>query len=100
VDVLRTARDRLRGVSAVPFLARTERLLHDAGLTPAAGEEALGLTAHEEAVVALVVRGLSNREVGRDLFVTPRTVAYHLSNVYAKLGVTSRRELRERLALR
>ncbi len=100
VDALRSARDRLRGLDAVPFLARTERLLHDAGLTPAPGEEALGLTAHEEAVVALVVSGRSNREVGRELFVTPRTVAYHLSNVYAKLGVASRRELRDRLAPR
>ena len=100
VDALRAARDRLRGLDAAPFLARTERLLHDAGLTPAPGEEALGLTAHEEAVVALVVSGRSNREVGRELFVTPRTVAYHLSNVYAKLGVASRRELRDRLAPR
>ena len=46
-------------------------------------------------MVARVTRGLTNREVARDLFVTQRTVAYHLSNVYAKLGVTSRRQLRD-----
>ena len=45
------------------------------------------------------MRGLTNREVARELFVSPRTVAYHLSNVYAKLGVTSRAELRDRRAV-
>ncbi|WP_018330979.1 ATP-binding protein [Actinomycetospora chiangmaiensis] len=96
VDLLRTARDRLRALGAAPFLAVCEDLLHAAGLTPA-DEESLGLTAHEEAVVAQVVRGLTNREAARELFVSPRTVAYHLSNVYAKLGVTTRSELRERI---
>lgn len=99
VDLLRAARDRLRTLGAAPFLAACEDLLHTAGLTPASAEESLGLTAHEEAVVARVVRGLTNREAARELFVSPRTVAYHLSNVYAKLGVTSRAELRERVAV-
>ncbi|HEY2193679.1 MAG TPA: AAA family ATPase [Actinomycetospora sp.] len=99
VDLIRTARDRLRSLGAAPFLAACEDLLHAAGLTPSPEEEALGLTPHEDAVVALVVRGLTNREVARELFVSPRTVAYHLSNVYAKLGVTSRSQLRERMAV-
>ncbi len=94
LDLLRGARDVLARLGAVPWCRRSEELLHGAGLTPAGSHEALGLTSHEEAVVALVARGLTNREVGRDLYITPRTVAYHLSNVYAKLGVTSRRELR------
>ena len=94
VDLLRTARERCVRLGAVPFLARCDALLHGAGLTPPADDDALGLTPHEQAVVALVARGLTNREVAQDLFVTQRTVAYHLSNVYAKLGVTSRRELR------
>ncbi|MEJ2865929.1 AAA family ATPase [Actinomycetospora flava] len=92
VDLLRGARDTLGRLGAAPWRARCEELLHTAGLTPAP-DEALGLTPHEEAVVALVARGLTNREIGRDLYITPRTVAYHLSNVYAKLGVASRREL-------
>ncbi|MHC1562291.1 ATP-binding protein [Actinomycetospora sp. C-140] len=97
VDLLRGARDTLARLGAAPWRARCDALLHGAGLTPAGAQEALGLTPHEEAVVALVTRGLTNREVGRDLFITPRTVAYHLSNVYAKLGVASRRELQVRL---
>ncbi|MEJ2888207.1 ATP-binding protein [Actinomycetospora aeridis] len=93
VDLLRGARDTLARLGAGPWRARCEELLHTAGLTPATGDGALGLTPHEEAVVALVARGLTNREIGRDLYITPRTVAYHLSNVYAKLGIASRREL-------
>ncbi|MCD2192483.1 AAA family ATPase [Actinomycetospora endophytica] len=99
VDLLRSARDRLAALGAIPFLAPCEELLHAAGLTPSPEEDALGLTPHEDAVVALVVRGLTNREVARELFVSPRTVAYHLSNVYAKLGVTSRAQLRDRMAV-
>lgn len=93
VDLLRGARDTLARLGAAPWRARCDALLHTAGLTPAPHDGALGLTPHEEAVVALVARGLTNREIGRDLYITPRTVAYHLSNVYAKLGVASRREL-------
>jgi DNA-binding NarL/FixJ family response regulator len=99
VDLLRTARDRLAALGATPFLGPCEELLHGAGLTPSPAEDALGLTPHEDAVVALVVRGLTNREVAQELFVSPRTVAYHLSNVYAKLGVTSRAQLRDRMAV-
>ncbi|MDD7966601.1 AAA family ATPase [Actinomycetospora lemnae] len=93
VDLLRSARDTLARLGAAPWRARCEDLLHGAGLTPSGADDSLGLTPHEEAVVALVARGLTNREIGRDLYITPRTVAYHLSNVYAKLGITSRREL-------
>lgn len=99
LELLRAARVRLHAAGAGPFVARVDVLLHEAGLTPSPTEEALGLTPHEEAVSTLVARGLTNREVGERLFVTPRTVAYHLSNVYAKLGVSSRRELRDLVAV-
>lgn len=51
------------------------------------------LTPAEHEVVALVVEGLSNPDVGERLFISRRTVQHHLSHVYAKLGITSRREL-------
>ncbi len=56
-----------------------------------------GLTPAERRVAALVAEGRTNREVAAALFVTERTVAGHLSNVYAKLGVRSRTELARRL---
>ena len=98
IDLLRTAYERLERLGAAPFLARSADLLHAAGLhTPAAGG-ALALTAQELAVARLVAEGRTNQETGAALFVTSRTVAFHLSNIYAKLGVTSRRELASRLS--
>jgi DNA-binding NarL/FixJ family response regulator len=44
-------------------------------------------------VARLVAQGLSNREVAAHLFVSPRTVEFHLRQVFAKLHVTSRTEL-------
>jgi DNA-binding CsgD family transcriptional regulator len=56
-----------------------------------------GLTPAERRVAVLVAEGRTNREVAAALFVTERTVASHLSHVYAKLGVRSRTELAHRL---
>jgi DNA-binding CsgD family transcriptional regulator len=56
-----------------------------------------GLTPAERRVAALVAEGRTNREVAAALFITERTVASHLSHVYAKLGVRSRTELARRL---
>ena len=44
-------------------------------------------------MTALVRQGLSNRDVAAQLFVSPRTVDFHLRNVFGKLGVASRAEL-------
>jgi DNA-binding CsgD family transcriptional regulator len=57
----------------------------------------VALSATEERVSALVARGLSNREVAAELFVTVRAVESTLTKVYAKLGVRSRTELAARL---
>ncbi len=56
-----------------------------------------GLTAAEQRVAALVAEGRTNREVAAALFLAERTVASHLSHVYAKLGVRSRTELARKL---
>ncbi|WP_181784030.1 helix-turn-helix domain-containing protein, partial [Pseudonocardia pini] len=56
------------------------------------------LTDREREVVALVGRGMTNREVAAELYVTDKAVEYHLGNVYAKLGIRSRRNLRDLVA--
>jgi DNA-binding NarL/FixJ family response regulator len=54
--------------------------------------QAAGLTERELAVVRGVARGLSNRVIGEELWVTEQTVKFHLTNVYRKLGVANRTE--------
>jgi DNA-binding NarL/FixJ family response regulator len=57
--------------------------------TPA---EQLGLTPREAEILALVAAGRSNRQIAQELFISPRTVGVHVSNLLAKLGVTGRVE--------
>ena len=56
-----------------------------------------GLTAAERRVADLVAKGKTNREVAAALFLGERTVASHLTHIYAKLGVRSRTELARKL---
>ena len=49
-----------------------------------------GLTAREQEVLGLVAAGKSNREIAADLVLSEHTVARHLQNIFAKLGVSSR----------
>ncbi|MDT7578216.1 MAG: hypothetical protein QOH17_4549, partial [Pseudonocardiales bacterium] len=55
------------------------------------------LTAQELVVARRAAAGLSNRELAAELVVSVKTVEYHLRNAFAKLGVTSRRQLAARL---
>jgi DNA-binding NarL/FixJ family response regulator len=59
---------------------------------------ALLLTPQELAVVEMAATGLSNKEIGSRLFLSPRTVSGHLYKAFPKLGVTSRAALRDALA--
>jgi DNA-binding CsgD family transcriptional regulator len=55
------------------------------------------LSPSERRVAQLAAEGLSNREIAEELFVTRKTIEYHLRNAYAKLRITSRKQLREAL---
>ena len=76
------------------YVARCDRELKAGGLHPVRGPAGrVELTPQEDAVSALVAQGLSNREVAAELYVSPKTVQYHLTRIYAKLGLRSRSEL-------
>ncbi|GMA19747.1 helix-turn-helix transcriptional regulator [Arsenicicoccus piscis] len=100
---LRRAQEVYQALGAVPALARVERELRAGRLQSVPVGQAAGapiateLTAQEQAVAELVVSGLINKEVATQLFVSPKTVQYHLTRVYQKLQVRGRAELASRL---
>ncbi|MFF5138947.1 AAA family ATPase [Streptomyces sp. NPDC013157] len=91
--VLETA-ERL-GAGALAAAAGSE--LRASGAAPAPADAGLleQLTAQQRQIAQLAARGLSNREIGERLFLSPRTVGSHLYNVYPKLGISSRHQLRD-----
>ncbi|MGY1822237.1 LuxR C-terminal-related transcriptional regulator [Geodermatophilus sp. SYSU D00079] len=89
-----TARDVYLSLGAATYVARCDRELRAAGLGPGRTEEGAGrLTPQESTVAGLVAGGLSNREVAAELYLSEKTVQYHLTRIYTKLGVRSRAEL-------
>ncbi|QVQ52336.1 AAA family ATPase [Spiractinospora alimapuensis] len=95
--LLRSAADLFESVRAHPWARRSHAELRATGESrrhPTSVSTGLDrLTPQELQVVRLAAQGLSNREIGGHLFLSPRTVGYHLSNAYPKLQVASRREL-------
>ena len=92
--VISTARDLYLSLGAHTYVTRCDRELKAGGLHRARGtRDDPNLTPQEEAVTNLVAQGLSNREVAAELYVSTKTVQYHLTRVYAKLGVRTRSEL-------
>ncbi|HEY2225631.1 helix-turn-helix transcriptional regulator [Actinomycetospora sp.] len=83
------APDGLVGAPAVPDTLPAA----SASAPPVWTAEHPALTPREREVVRLVAQGLTSREVAAALYVTPKAISYHLGNVFAKLGVTSRRQL-------
>jgi DNA-binding CsgD family transcriptional regulator len=102
-EQLRTACQLLEAIGMEGFAARARRELAAAGETtrppavrpartvPGPGSEPL--TAQEAQVARLARDGLSNPEIGARLFISARTVKYHLSKVFTKLGISSRGQL-------
>jgi DNA-binding CsgD family transcriptional regulator len=101
-EQLRTAHDMLGRFGADGFAERARRELLATGETvrkrSAVAPDAL--TPQETQVAQLAAEGRTNPEIGAQLFVSPRTAEYHLHKVFTKLGISSRRQLREALAQR
>ena len=97
---LRTAYDMLSGMGADAFAERARRELRGLGETVRrrTAETVSALTPQEAHIARLAVGGSTNSEIGAQLFLSARTVEWHLRKVYAKLGASSRRELRSALA--
>ena len=96
---LRAAHDLFTAIGMEAFAERTGRELAATGekvrkRSPDTREE---LTPQEEQIARLARDGMSNPEIGAQLFVSARTVEWHLRNVFAKLRITSRRQLRTAL---
>jgi DNA-binding CsgD family transcriptional regulator len=95
IDAVRAAHDLFSTLQAHPFIQASESELGALGLRPRPGGDPNlpGLTAQELRVARLVASGLSNREVATQLYLSPKTVEYHLAHAYTKLGVRSRYQL-------
>jgi DNA-binding CsgD family transcriptional regulator/tetratricopeptide (TPR) repeat protein len=97
---LRTAHGLFTTMGIEAFAERTRRELLATGDTvrKPTVETASELTAQEAHIARLAVDGRTNVEIGAQVFLSTRTVEWHLGKVYTKLGVGSRRELRRALA--
>ena len=100
-EQLRTAYDMFDGMGATAFAERARRELLATGehVRPRGTEPATSLTPQEAQIAGLAADGMTNPQIGAELFLSPHTVEWHLRKVYTKLGIASRRELSGALGL-
>jgi DNA-binding CsgD family transcriptional regulator len=92
---LRAALETFDDLRAEPMAARASQELRASGETARKRDPStqLQLTPMERQVAGLVGQGMSNKDIAAQCWVSPRTVAFHLRNIFTKAGVTSRGEL-------
>lgn len=98
IPELRRCHDMFRALGARPALEEVREKMRALGAKPppivdSTGAGAGALTAREVAIARLVAQHKSNREIGEELDISPRTVSTHLSNIFQKLGIDSRGQL-------
>ncbi|MFI8193910.1 LuxR C-terminal-related transcriptional regulator [Streptomyces sp. NPDC085946] len=92
--VLKNVRDTYATLGARTYVERCDRELQAGGLHVSRAASHLSrLTPQEQAVARLVAAGATNQQAALELFISVKTVQYHLTHVYAKLGIRSRSEL-------
>jgi len=99
---LRAAYDMFVAIGMEGFAERARRELQATGETvrKRSAEVAMNdrLTAQERQIALMALEGLTNSEIGARLFLSTRTIEWHLRKVFAKLSISSRRQLREALS--
>ncbi|MBF6148124.1 AAA family ATPase [Nocardia nova] len=97
---LEHARERFTVLAAPLWAERADAMLRATGPTRRTATAGRGaeLTPQELQIARMAASGLSNRQIGEQLFLSPRTVGSHLYRVFPKLGVTSRAALRDALS--
>jgi len=92
---LRVALELFRGLGMRLFAERAEAELRATGETARKRDPSTldDLTPQELQIAGLVAEGLTNKEIAAQLFLSPRTIDYHLRKVFSKLGIASRTEL-------
>jgi ATP/maltotriose-dependent transcriptional regulator MalT len=92
---LRRALEMFRGLGTAPFAERAEAELRATGERARKRDPSTldDLTPQELQIASLVAQGLTNRDIASQLFLSPRTIDYHLHKVFSKLGIASRTEL-------
>jgi DNA-binding CsgD family transcriptional regulator len=100
-EQLRLAHEMLQRIGAEAFAERARRELVATGATARERSDThrTDLTPQESQIARLAASGRTNPEIGSELFISPKTVEYHLRKVFTKLGLTTRRELRTVVAL-
>jgi DNA-binding CsgD family transcriptional regulator len=98
-EQLQAAYEAFTQMGAEGFAARSRRELNESGgrLQDRTIQSVNDLTAQEAQIARLAVVGRTNSEIAAELFLSPRTVEWHLGKVFTKLGITSRRQLRTAL---
>lgn len=92
--IMRAARDTFAGLRATAYTERCDRELKAAGVNIKRSRDSISdLTEQERAVVALVAAGKTNKQAADELFLSVKTIQYHLTRIYAKLQLRSRTEL-------
>src|SRR5262249_40874082 len=92
---LRLARDIFDALGAAPWSERARRELRAAGEAshPRVGQVLDALTPQELQIAELAAKGLSNKEIAAKMYLSHRTVGYHLGAVFSKMSITSRVQL-------
>ena len=96
---LRTAREAFDALGVPPWAERARHELRGAGVTshPRERHAMHKLTPKELQIARMAALGLSNREIGQQLYLSHRTVGAHLYRAFPKLGITSPGQLRDAL---